>query len=369
MSQIQVIGREAVDDTNNMRDNAQKQAELQATIADKRATLNFYSQELEYKKKVTENEVKKAELTDKAERAKLLLKVFDDASKSADPQQYLANVAKMNIDLVSTTLGDPEFQKLASKMKPSGDERNKAANADLIENYNRGNTAPQINAINNPNVIGDTIQGAGGPVGTPPMGGAQWRPKTTGPGGVTGEFYNPDEEIALAVRKQSALDDVAMEKEIAPVRIPINNYLSAFDRAIEEIGGLETNALAALAKGKFNEAAAQVGDKPNVFALGKMLKSVGLSLGSYLNRGRPTAEDAMAAENMLVRLTYTKGVNEILRRNLEDVVKNKDKNLASDLYWYMAYKGGSRTPDAIAYGKGINPLEEKPFTIRVKRGQ
>lgn len=416
---MQVLGQEKVADVNNRANQILEQQKISADLSYKWTTAGIMMAELKHKIRTTDNEAEKAKLEAALSRAKFTSEIMKNAKDIADTQgkgpakQYLATVAGEHIDLLSQSMQDG-LGKYGGMLDKSGEEQNKAVNADYIAaDYQQQYGTPppsrasQVNAVNNPNAISDISQGmqgapstvtdiqtaqvapvqpqqgAGGAVNAAPLTAInQGAPQSTGhwerdrigeSGMMTRKWVANDagqNEIDLAVRKQAALDQVAMEKDIAPIRTHVNKYLQTFDAAVEEIGGLESNALAALAKGKFNEAAAQVGEKPNVFALGQMVKSVGLALGSFLNRGRPTEPDAIAAEKMLTRLTYTKGVNIILRDYLNEVVKNGDREKAADLYWYLAYKGGSTTADAKMYGKNaINPLAEKPFTIRVKKGQ
>ena len=373
MPQIQILGREQTEQKNNLANQAMERQKLVQDTWYKSQMLKYYADELKYKVQASSDEVEKAKMTQKYNDAKLGAEVMTNAYKVAEKmggkaaQDYLMGVQQQSPQLFAGIMNSGFGEKL-SKLQPTGTERLAGSAADMVDQQ-LGRGQPQAGgAPVNPAVAGQgggvpepTNQGRAGAIG-----GGGLIPSIS-VGGVNMEF--PEQVAASERNKVMARKEAEREVEMQPIRTSVGNYLKVFDAATGELGGLSTNALQALARGKGAEAIAQVGDKPNIFALGKLMEPVSLQLGSYLNRGRPTDRDQEAAKNMLTRITYTKGVNQILRHYLESVANTGNKDLATKLFWSLAKDGGSNSKDAKMYSDPtmFNGSATSRFIIKEKK--
>jgi hypothetical protein len=274
-----------------------------------------------------------------------------------DPQGYLLMAFKANPELWASTVGNPEFKALMDKVQPTGEASQDAATADFLRSKMSGQAGqggqpnqPAMNALD-----GNMLQNVD----------SNGMPASTG-FDVTGMNVNGMmlEDQGLKARgaymESSARSNATRNEEMRPMRNQVNNYLTTFAEAVNEIGGLDDNALSALIKGKSAEVASQYGAMPATFTLQTLMEPTALMLGSFLNKGRPTDVDAKAAAKMLTRLSYTKGVNERLAKFLQQIINSNDKDAQSDLYWALQYDGGSRKESAKAFGsQGVEKVLNK----------
>ena len=378
MPQIQILGREQAEDQNNQANQAIERQKITNDIFTKAYQLKLYRDEIKAKIKMSQDEVEKIRLAKQDSSVERGIKVVDNAYKIAKEQgaqpaqDYLVGVQKMYPDLFPGIMESGLGEKLG-KMEKSGEVQKQEADA-LNARSEAGMNTAVTNKLNGIGIPAST--GAGG---QPEGEGAPNQPAVNAMSGglvnsgmnIKGiQFDNYDIQARGAAMKTSAVAEATRAEEMKPIRASVGNYLSTFDEAVKEMGGLETNALAALAKGKMAQVGAQIGDMPNVFALSKLIESVSLQLGSYLNKGRPTDKDQSAAKDALTRITYTKGANTVMRNYLETIVANGDKDLATKLFWSLAKSGGSNSADAKAFGSS-DMLSNKPttsrYTIREKK--
>jgi hypothetical protein len=309
----------------------------------KSGMLKYYAGQLKLQAKQVDDEAEKIKLTKSANEYDFIAKVFADAQKNADPQGYLMMALKMNPDLYARVLSNPELAESVKGMKPTGEATLDTAIANRINPQQvSGNTPNQSSA----NIVGGNV----------PTSNDNFLMPQIVRGGVTIE--NPVDMARSEAIKTTARLNAQKEIEMKPIRASVGNYLRTFDNAIGEMGGLETNALSALVKGRLAEASSQLGDKPNIFTLSKLIEPVSLQLGSWLNKGRPTDKDQAAAKSTLTRITYTKGANEILRNYLERIIETGDEALGWKV-WNALRTGNTTMFDA-------EPSTSR-FTIREKK--
>jgi len=349
MPQIQILGKEELEANNNLQNQIIERQKIVADAMYKSRQLQFYSDELKLKAKVATDEAEKARLAQNADNAKLVATVMKNAADIADQQggkaaqDYIMGTVQQSPNLF---FGLQDFYKRIGESKKSAENRIMESVADQMNPpTNPVSSDSRVGAVGGQTPSAPVIQAspAGAPVVTGISGG---KPQISFPSGIAAEARARAETTKRAER----------EVEMEPIRKSVGNYVATFDRAVGEIGGLEDNALSALIRGKTKEIESRLGTLPNTFALQQLLKPTSLQLGSHLNRGRPTDVDQKAAEAALVRLTYTKGVNEILRGYLQDLLESNDRDdLQSKLFWSLALVGtkitGDRsTPDARLYG-------------------
>lgn len=376
---IEVLGREAVDSQNNQANQAQAAANAHADIMEKSHMLKYYIEKMKVDQKLAGDEIEKAKLDRIIRTAELGLKVFELGAKQETPegmQNLFLGFQKMYPETFPGIMRDG-FQEAISKMTPSAESRLAGANIAGVKSLNEvirrdaglsptqedrtdvvGGVTP-TSATNATNMPIEPGAAQGAPVG-PPQGRLGLSGITQTPTGMSATFSNPERDAYNEGLKTTAREKAKNIEDLRPVRNQINNYLSTFADAVQEIGGLKENAIEALASGKVAELASKWGNMPATFTLQQTLEPTALLLGSQLNKGRPTEPDKEAGKLMLTRLTYTRGVNQRLAKFLNDMVNAGDKNALEDLYWAMAYDGskytGKKPSDlARAYGsRGVN---------------
>lgn len=188
---------------------------------------------------------------------------------------------------------------------------------------------------------------------------------SAGPGGVTLNRTNLEGVMQEATAKTTATEQAKRNVEMQPIRNAINFYLDTFEQATQEVGGLESTAITALAKGKAADVWANIGNLPATQALQRMSKSLALQLGSYLNKGRPTEQDAQAAAEMLLKISLSKDTNQILRSYLQTVMSGEDMYVGRDRkgVTHMISPAAEKIWDAAKQGS----FPKEKFTIREKR--
>lgn len=374
MPSLQILEREKPQQNSAYTGVAEAMAkgiELASDIQYKKGLIEYNKAKLANENAITQNEVEKAKGEREIAKWDRAQKVMDigirlskkEGGKGIDPDKwgkYMTTVL-LNDEELQQVFGSKELQGMIPSEDPK--EAYQSASAEWLRSRmpsggtaTDGTNIPAINAISGgvPQAPEeDSISGY-----------------SVSPSGITINAENYGAQARGAALKTAATAQATREIEMQPIRESVGNYLSVFDNAVQEMGGLETSALAALAKGKGTEISAQIGNKPNVFTLGKLIEPVSLQLGSYLNKGRPTDKDQAAAKATLTRITYTKGANEILRNYLNTIAQTGNKELATKLFWSLAREGGSSSSDARAYGS-TSMLSTKPatsrFTIREKK--
>lgn len=147
MPRLEILGREAVEDRNNLATQRQKQQEVQDNAEYKRGMLKYYSDNLKLQAQQTDNEVEQTRLKQKAARFDYVAKVMDAAMKSSDPQKALMTAMQMFPEDFHDTVGDPDFTKRTAQLKPSGENQMNSAIAELLRSKMGGGTglpqAPQ----------------------------------------------------------------------------------------------------------------------------------------------------------------------------------------------------------------------------------
>lgn len=329
MPQIQILGRERMEQKNNLANQAIERQKIIQDTWYKAQMLRYYADELKYKVQASQDEVSKAEITQKYNDAKLGADVMNNAYKIAEKQggkaaqDYLMGVQQQSPQLFSGIMSSGFGEKL-SKLQPSGSERLAGSAAELVQRQlgERGQGGAGQQMLGQmPGGAQPTNEGRAGAVGGAVI------PKITA-GGVDVEFPEVREQIER--RMVRARGEETRNVEMTPIRNAVNYYTDTFDKAVEEMGGLSSTAASSMARGTASSVWANIGNRPNTLALQQMSKSVALQLGSYLNRGRPTEQDAEAAAKMLVKLTLTKGANEVLRHFLKIVTSGNDMYVGRD---------------------------------------
>lgn len=139
----------------------------------------------------------------------------------------------------------------------------------------------------------------------------------------TMDFVNPatKQNEARATAIGSAQGKTENEKQL--VSAPLATYMTTLDAAIKETGGPSATTAAATIKSGVGLLKAPFTKDSAVAALEPQIKPLGLSLGSYMNQGRPTEPDAKTGEMMLPRVQYAKATNNILKKRLRDLFNIK----------------------------------------------
>lgn len=149
----------------------------------------------------------------------------------------------------------------------------------------------------------------------------------TGMSGSSPSFENPEARARIVAAETKAREKAKLEAQLEPVQNSYNIYNNILDSAINEIGGVSENALAAWAKGTLSSFEAEVGSLPNVQAANKILDSASITIASFINRGRPTEPDAKAVQKAMPRITYPAATNEALRKFLNSVLSTGSETI------------------------------------------
>lgn len=330
MPQIQVLGREQLEERNNLQNQILERQRIQQDARYKSEMLKYYSDELKMKAKLAQDEAQRALLAQEAEDAKLVATAMKNASEIAEKQggsaaqDYLMGVFQLNPERFFSL---QQFYDRVGNVGKSGEERILSSVADRLERELAGGgvgVAPEMGeTASTPAPVADTNQARVSAINNPGFVISDIDVK-----GV--KLSNQAENVNKVRLETRARKEEERDIELSPIRNSVNFYIDTFNNAVEEMGGLSSSAIESLAKGTANEVWSRIGSKPNTLALQQMSQSVALQLGSYLNKGRPTEQDAAAAAKMLVKLTLTKEANEILKRYLNIVVSGKDMYLGRD---------------------------------------
>ena len=359
MPQLQIISREEPRNKfSGIADSLAKGIELASDIQYKKGLIEYNKGKLAQESKVANSEVEKMKADQEVAKWERAGKVMDiglrlskkEGGKGIDPDKwgkYMASVLLQDEELASV-FGSEDLKKMIPSEAPK--EQLQGAQADFLRSQLPSNTLSGNIPTNEQNPNQPQINTLSGNTPTP------WTPTSMDIEGM--QFDNFPAQARGAAMKTEATAKATRAIEMQPMQMAVGEYLKTFDNAIQEMGGLETNALSALIKGKGAEVVSQIGDKPNVFALGKMIEPVALQLGSWLNKGRPTDKDATAAKATLARLTYTKGANQILRNYLEKIISTGDEQAGWKL-WNGLVSGKT---DFLTKGDATSR-----FTIRVKQ--
>ena len=134
-------------------------------------------------------------------------------------------------------------------------------------------------------------------------------------GGMT--FTDPQAKAQIAEQETLAREKAKLSVERQMVVKPLTGFRAQFNRAVQELGGLGNTALGAFTKGALGKLEAEVATKPEMQAFSRMREGMGLTLASFINRGRPTEPDAVAARKLLPDITYPAATNKALNRFLD----------------------------------------------------
>ena len=220
---------------NNLADQAIERQKIIQDTWYKAQMLRYYTDELKYKVQASQDEVKKAEITQKYNDAKLGADVMNNAYKIAEKQggkaaqDYLMGVQQQSPQLFSSIMSSGFGDKL-SKLQPSGSERLAGSAAELVQRQLGGrgqDGAGQPGQM--PGGAGPTNEGRAGAVG----GGII--PQITA-GGVTMAFPEAQAELARTTKRVELSE--AMRSSSAPALSMIDqlekNWNKAFPKAPEK---------------------------------------------------------------------------------------------------------------------------------------
>jgi tetratricopeptide (TPR) repeat protein len=362
MPQIQVLGREALEDQQGQMTAQQNQQKMMQEAIAATNEAKYKQGVLEYNKELAKIEARKA--TSEEEKIKLDNKVknfeiantmYKMAVKNATGEDGLIKMDLYKKNLASygnvvnkkfpeaweifaslaeqepSAMGDVDTAKTyqeamkakaeALKAQGSGRQANEIANIlrkdrglEAYPEEGQPGTAPaapaQIGAMeqppNVPNVPGAGMQTIGGP--GQPMGNAPIIPEITSDGV---KIIRPQAAYQAQYNESMASKTAERDIELVPLKASWGNYKKVFAAAAEEIGGLGKSGIEALAKGGIGTLGSRIGDMPNTFASTRLIESFGLQLASYLNRGRPATPDQVAAIQK-VRMKYCSNISTLL---------------------------------------------------------
>lgn len=141
-------------------------------------------------------------------------------------------------------------------------------------------------------------------------------------GGMT--FLNPAAEQAKA--RATALGSAQGTQEVDKKNIGegVETYLTTLNKAFKEMGGQSNTAAGAKMKALGAGVAAPFTKDSSVAALDVQIKPLGLQVGAYINKGRPTDKDALVGEDVLPRKDLPSATNKILSKRLRGMFNIKD---------------------------------------------
>ena len=137
-------------------------------------------------------------------------------------------------------------------------------------------------------------------------------------GGMT--FSDPQAKAQIADAETRARESAKLDVQRAPVAQALQGYRAQLARATQQMGGLGQTALSARVKGLTKKFESEIGNLEEVQAFSRMREGMGLTLASFINRGRPTEPDAAAARKLLPDVTYPEETNKALNRFVDNVL-------------------------------------------------
>jgi len=338
---MQVIGREAADDRNNQKNAILKKQELDQDYQYKVGMLKYYESMAKSNAKMTDSEVEAKQWETKAAQANLFSGLLTTAaSLFKDPEQRLKYVTTMVNNYapkMQDLLQDQQWRDMIKNTQTSGEEEQKRAVAGReravtgLINQQIGNIGGDQQQLQQPQQQGpmqaapqamDQSSRSAAVGGNAPQnrGGAVVSGMNVG--GIDIAF--PEVQADLEGKKVMARKEAELAVELKPLETQVGYFLGVFDAAVKEMGGSPDNALLAHLKGRGAILMGELGKRPNTQALGRIGKSVVLSLASYANRGRPSDKDAEAMAGTMLQLYYAGGTNEVIRNYLQTIVGGKD---------------------------------------------
>jgi hypothetical protein len=335
MPQIQVIGREALEDTMQQRNLAAERERTMGELANKHNTLKLYRADLEYKKQVAASDAEKEAAASKLARAKHMETVLKNASDIAEKQgpeaaqSYMGQAMKVNQELISQTMKDG-LKDYASKLSQSGQEQYASTQAEFVRKRMLGegstpgqpvgDNASRMGAVNG-EVPQQTPQTGGAPGAQDRYGSDDMVVTSMGPSGLN--YTSKKDQADLASTKTYATEKAKQEITLQKIRKPAQFFMHTFDQAVEEMGGQERMQILASLKGTGAQVMSKIGYMPATQAFGYMAKSFAIQLAVHVQGSRPSDKDAEAMAGTLVKLQMSKGTSDILRQYL-DVILNPD---------------------------------------------
>jgi len=203
MPQIQVLGREALEDTMNQRNDATQRMQMIQDGMFKAQQIKMMGEEYKLRAKLSQDELEKVKFQQKGEKFKALSSGITDVMKMpGDPQKNLLAYYQMFQDQMHDVIGDKDFQAMISKLEPSAEERGKMANAKLLEDYNAKQAAKIQDNSNRINAISGNMPAPMGAIEDD----TEWIPDTTGTSGVTGKFVSRNRDYIDAMNKSAGTE-------------------------------------------------------------------------------------------------------------------------------------------------------------------
>jgi hypothetical protein len=132
MPQIQVLGREAIDDQNNQANQAIEKAKMAQNAFDKSMQFKQMNEQLKLMAKNTDNEIEKIKVQRLGDRMSYMANIFKSAMDSPNPESVIKTALQLGGADMMKDLSDPLVQDMIKKLQPSGDTAQKQAVADTL---------------------------------------------------------------------------------------------------------------------------------------------------------------------------------------------------------------------------------------------
>lgn len=223
MPQTQVIGRELADWETNRRNTILEKQKMIQDAAGKKDLLNHYANELKVKMKLSQDEVERSKLAQQVEYAKLGAKLFEDASKSSNPQEYLKTYQKMYPNVLPDLMKGG-FQDALSRLEPSAETKLKSAEAEMLNvarsEMLRGGSA------------GGGMFGAGSGQGNGQQGNVIWEEFSAGPMKFVNLAAVRAKATAATLGKPLTLDESRVVAASGTISSAVNNLVRMVDEGV-----------------------------------------------------------------------------------------------------------------------------------------
>lgn len=134
-------------------------------------------------------------------------------------------------------------------------------------------------------------------------------------------LVNPQVQQETEAGLTTAKANATREGELKPLRASVDNYLSTFDAASKEAGTSSYGAGAAV-KGAVGVLTSPFKKDSAVASVIGLKKPIGLAVGAFINRGKPTDKDAVAGEDLLPQVGLPERTNRDRSNNLKSLMSS-----------------------------------------------
>ena len=383
---LQILQREKLDTSglNAGVTNLREAMQFKKELSYKSNLLDYQIKQLGVQSRQAATDEEKLQLETQKASMEKLKSLVDIATRIEDPEmrkKFLATYGSEGAanGTFKEALSNPAIQDILSQVKPKGEERLQGAAATMLENRlnpQQGGATPQ-DASGGMTPLGPTsLNRAGALNGNMPtqggQGGYELSPEISLPGGMkmidrSTQLRQMGEDVRTKKQAEQAV-------ELAPLKTQMNLAKSIFAKSIDEMGGLGDDALSARLKGYVADVGSEIGQMPATQTLNKIRKGLGLSLGSFMNRGRPTDKDQEAAFMTLFSNKYPLATNMYLMDYIDAVLSGgadygQLNTITSSPQVLQSFANTDRTAIEAFMKKGLSESEANQalYEIKLKR--